>query len=344
MLPILREGDCPQDPIRGWVLGVLGYGNQGRAQALNLRDSGHAVMVAARAGRASAAVASAEGFAVVDPSHLVEQVDLLAVMIPDEHHLEVIGTLRDAAHFGNRIKILIFAHGFFLRYQTFEFPPEWDVAVIAPSGPGVQLRSRFLEGSGLPSLLAVHRDGSGRAEERARAYAAAIGSARAGVLVTTPREETEIDLFGEQAVLCGGMNALCQAAFDTLVQAGYPEELAYLECVQQIRLTGELLERYGLEGMRGRISPTALYGDLTRGPRLIDDQTRAKLAEILQEIRSGAFAGEWTARAAEADWPESDLRRAHNEPLERAGRIIRSLFPDPAEPAGGKEIDSPRGG
>jgi ketol-acid reductoisomerase len=302
------------------------------------------VVVVARVGRAGAELASAEGFQVVDPSHAAETVDLLALMIPDEHHRAAVADLRDSARRESRIKILIFAHSFSLRFDSLDLDPGWDVAVVAPSGPGVQLRSRFLEGSGLPALLAVHVDSSGQAQDRARGYAAAVGCARVGLLPTTPAIEAEIDLFGEQAVLCGGMNALCQAAFDTLVEAGYPDELAYLECVQQVRLTAELVERLGLEGMRRRISPTALWGDLTRGPRLIDVKVRARLAEILQEIRSGVFAREWLERAGGTGWPEQDLAQARHERLERAGRTVRSLFPEEGPvPSGGKGVDSPEG-
>lgn len=325
MLPVLREGDCPQDPILGWTLAVLGYGNQGRAQALNLRDSGHAVIVGARPGRLSAELASSEGFHVVDPAHLAEQADLIAVLLPDEEHRKVVESLMRGPRGKPRIKALIFAHGLSLRFDPPDLDPAWDVAVVAPSGPGVQLRTRFEEGSGIPALVAVHLDRSGLAAHRARAYGAAIGCARAGMIETTVAAEAEVDLFGEQVVLCGGMNALLQAAFETLTRAGYPEELAYLECVQQLRLTAELIEKYGMEGMRQRISRTALFGDLTRGPRIIDSAARGRMSEILEEIRSGVFAREWLCRSTEAGWPEEDLERARSEPIERAGRSIREL-------------------
>jgi ketol-acid reductoisomerase len=335
MTTILREADCSPDPIARWTLGVLGYGNQGRAQALNLRDSGHAVLVSARPGGPSAERASMDGFQVVAPVNLAECADLVAFLLPDERHAEALAEVASSGGGRSRIRLAVFAHSFSLRFEELDFDPAWDIVVVAPAGPGAQLRDRYVEGGGLPALLAIHRDASGEADARARAYAAGIGCARAGLLCVTPEEEAVIDLFGEQAVLCGGMNALTRAAYDTLVEAGFPPEAAYLECVQQLRLTAELLERHGPEGMRRRISPTALWGDLTRGERLIDAQVRSRLAEILREIRSGAFAREWLQRAAEEPgWAEARLRAARHEAMERAGRIVRGLYgaggtPDP---------------
>ncbi len=327
MLPLLRAGDCPPDSIRGWTLAILGYGNQGRAQALNLRDSGFAVVVGARPGGAGADRASAEGFAVIAPQHLAGQADLVAVLTPDETHRKICEALASDLGAGARTKALVFAHGFALRFDSPGFHPSWDVVVVAPAGPGVQLRTRFEEGSGIPALLAVHRDVSGEARDRARAYAGGIGCARAGVLETTSGDEAEVDLFGEQAVLCGGMNALCRAAFETLVQAGYPEEMAYLECVQQLRLTAELVEHFGVEGMRRRISPTALFGDLTRGERVIGADVRRRMDAVLEEIRSGAFAHEWlTAVRNDPDWAAARLGGRAEDPMERAGRAIRGLY------------------
>jgi ketol-acid reductoisomerase len=342
----LRERDCPPDPIRGWTIGVLGYGNQGRAQAWNLRESGCAVVVGARPGGASGDLASAEGFSVVAPAFLGEMVDLLAVLLPDEAHAGVVSELAAQARRGGRIRALIFAHGYSLCFEPPSLDPAWDVAVVAPSGPGTQVRLRFEEGRGVPAFLAVHRDASGEADARARAYAAAIGCARAGLWRVTVAQEAEIDLFGEQAVLCGGMNALCRAAFDTLVEAGYPPEAAYLECVQQVRLTAELLERYGLDGMRRRISPAALWGDLTRGPRIVDAGTRARLRGILEEVRSGAFAREWRARReADPGWREAELDSARDARYEACGEAARALhgYPEPgASP--GKPIRKSRPG
>jgi ketol-acid reductoisomerase len=337
MTRILTEADCPSRPIEGLTLGVLGYGNQGRAQALNLRGSGHAVLVSARPGGPSAERASADGFQVVSPANLPECSDLVAVLVPDEHHLRVVSELAAPGRGPGRVRSLVFAHSFSLRFVTLPLDPTLDVVVVAPAGPGAQLRDRYLEGRGLPGLIAVHQDASGEAELRARAYARGIGCARAGLLRVTAAEEAEIDLFGEQAVLCGGMNALTRAAFDTLVAAGYPPEAAYLECVQQLRQTAELLERFGPEGMRRRISPTALWGDLTRGERIIDDQVRARLAEMLEEIRSGAFAREWLHHAAEAGALERGLAAARHDEMERAGRVVRGLYTPPEAPPGAVE-------
>jgi ketol-acid reductoisomerase len=325
-MEILRERDCPPGPIRGWTIGVLGYGNQGRAQAWNLRESGCAVIVGARPGGPSAGLASAEGFTVVAPMFLTEMADLVAVLLPDETHGAVVSALAAEARRAGRIRVLVFAHGYSLCFEPPSLDPAWDVAVVAPSGPGAQVRSWFEEGRGVPAFLAVHRDPSGEADGRARAYAATIGCARAGLMRVTVAQEAEIDLFGEQVVLCGGMNALCRAAFDTLVEAGYPPEAAYLECVQQVRLTAELLEKHGLDGMRRRISPAALWGDLTRGPRIVGEGTRARMREILEEVRSGAFAREWRVRReADPDWREADLRGARDERFEACGETARAL-------------------
>jgi ketol-acid reductoisomerase len=326
IMKILRERDCPPDPIRGLTIGVLGYGNQGRAQAWNLRESGCAVVVGARPEGHSADLASAEGFTVVASPYLADMADLVAVLLPDEVHAAAVSELAVRARRGGRIRTLIFAHGYSLCYEPPSLDPAWDVAVVAPSGPGVQVRSRFEEGRGVPAFLAVYRDPSGEADGRARAYAAAIGCARAGLMRITVSQEAEIDLFGEQAVLCGGMNALCRAAFDILVDAGYPPEAAYLECVQQVRLTAELLETFGLDGMRRRISPAALYGDLTRGPRIVDAAARARMREILEEVRSGEFAREWRARReADPGWRDAELSSAHNARFESCGETARTL-------------------
>ncbi len=328
MMQILREEDCPQDPIRGFTVGVLGYGNQGRAHALNLRDSGHAVVVGARPAGRSADIASAEGFYVVAPGSLALQADLIAILTPDETHRSLVELLAAATpDSAMRTRAAVLAHSFSLMYDPPPFPKGWDVLVVAPSGPGDLLRKRYTGGSGIPALYAVHTDCSGEADALGRAYAGAIGCSRAGLLVTTPAAEAEVDLFGEQAVLCGGMNALCTAAFDTLVKAGFPPEMAYLECIQQVRLTAELMERHGIEGMRRRISPTALYGDLSRGGRLIDAQVRARMADLLDEIRTGEFAREWLARAGDSPgWAEEDLARARADTLEKAGETIRGLL------------------
>lgn len=322
MLSLYRDVECPQDPILGWTIGILGYGNQGRAHALNLRDSGYEVTALAEIDRASAKQAARDGFPV-RPVREAGSFDLVAVLAPDEHHRALVDEIRtgSAGSGSSRLKTILFAHGFALVFDEPEWDPGWDVMVVAPAGPGAQLRSRFEHGIGIPALCAVHRDASGSASARARAYGSAIGCARAGLLETTVRDEVEVDLFGEQAVLCGGMNALTRAAFETLVEAGYPEEMAYLECVQQLRLTAELLERFGVEGMRHRISTTARFGDLTRGPRVIGESARSAMREILAEIRDGTFARELLVLKGGAPAGSTDR-------MERAGATIRSLFDD----------------
>ena len=347
---MIREGavltltDCPLDPIAGWTLAVVGYGNQGTAQAQNLRDSGFRVLVGADPERDSARRAQADGFEIRPLGSVLSHADLILLTAPDELHREIVAILlagsattggegASGEPVGCRTRAWVFAHGFSLVHDPPPIPEEHDVFVVAPAGPGVQVRSRFVEGGGVPALLAVHRDASGQADERARAYAAAIGAARAGLLRSTVRDEVDIDLFGEQAVLCGGMNALTQAAFDTLVGAGYSPEAAYLECVHQLRLTAELVERFGIEGMRRRISTTALFGDLTRGARIDGPELRAVMAGILDDVRSGRFAREWLeTRKRDPNWAVEAPGAARHERLEDAGEAIRGLF-RPVPPA-----------
>ncbi len=274
---------------------MLGFGNQGEAQALNLRDSGLEVVVGARAGD-GAARARAHGFDVSALGQAARGAELIAVLLPDEvvpsWWSELVAAREPGACF-------VFAHGYSLLYGGLALPPDADVILVSPTGPGKILRERFLAGSGLPAYLAVAQDASGHAWERAEAYAHAIGSGRARLWRTTIREETEVDLFGEQVVLCGGMNALVAAAFETLTARGYAPEIAYLECVHQLKYLADLLHEQGVAGMRRGISGTALFGDLTRGPRVIGPAARAEMARILEEIQTGAFAQEWQAEQAQ---------------------------------------------
>jgi len=329
---VTREGDvltltdCPLDPIAGWTLAVVGYGNQGAAQAQNLRDSGFRV-VGGDPERPSARRAQADGFGILPLGAVVSQAELILLTVPDELHREVVGVLLGGRTTSMRTCAWVLAHGFSLVHDPPPIPRDHDVFVVAPAGPGVQVRSRFVEGNGVPALLAVHQDASGQADPRARAYAAGIGAARAGLLRSTVRDEVDIDLFGEQAVLCGGMNALTQAAFDTLVNAGYSPEASYLECVHQLRLTAELVEKYGIEGMRRRISTTALFGDLTRGPRIGGPELRSAMDGILDDVRSGRFAREWLeTRNRETGWAREAPEVARHDLLEAAGETIRGLF------------------
>ena len=306
---------------------ILGFGNQGQAHALNLRDSGAEVIVGARAGRDAQARATALGFATFTLAEAVRRARTVALLLPDEAAPAAWREAGDALPAGATV---VFAHGFNLLYGALAFPQGADVVLVSPTGPGRVLRSEFEAGRGLPAYLAVHQDGSRAAWDRATAYATALGCARARLWPTTVREETEVDLFGEQAVLCGGMNALVTAAFDTLTEAGFSPEIAYLECIHQLKYLADLLHEKGVSGMRAGISGTACYGDVTRGPRVIGEATRAHMREMLAEIRSGAFAREWGAEAA-AGRPRLDalLAASAAHPLEAARRKALGIAEPP---------------
>ncbi|MBI4719247.1 MAG: ketol-acid reductoisomerase [Planctomycetes bacterium] len=324
-MTIFRESDADPGVLRGKQLAVLGYGNQGRAHALNLRDSGLSVVVGQRPG-AGGDRARSDSFEPRAIRDAAATADLLILTLPDESAADIY-----AAHIAPAIRAgqtLGFVHGFNIRYGFITPPRDVDVVMIAPKGPGTLLRSLYESGRGLPALLAIHQDATGAARRTALAWAAGIGSTRAAVVQTTFACETETDLFGEQAVLCGGMAALTKAAFDTLVEAGYEPEFAYLECVHELKQVVDLLYGHGLSAMRARISNTAEYGDLTRGPRIIGDEVRAEMRRVLDEVRGGAFAAEWIAehRAGGARF-----RKLHDADVdtafERAGVAVRALMP-----------------
>jgi ketol-acid reductoisomerase len=309
---------------------VLGFGNQGEAHARNLRDSGETVSVAARAGRAGEARARAHGFAVAPPEQALREADTIAVLLPDEVTPAVWPGLAGSS-VGARA--FVFAHGFNLLYGGLAFPAGASVVLVSPTGPGRVIRELYERGEGVPAYLAVHQGGGADAWALAAHYATALGCGRARLLRTTVREETEVDLFGEQAVLCGGMNALVSSAYGTLVQAGYTPEVAYLEVVHQLRYLSELLHARGVAGLRRGISGTALYGDLTRGPRVINESSRAAMRALLEEIRSGAFAREWLAEVA-AGRPVLTrlLAAADADPIEEGRRrALRGGGPEPGE-------------
>ena len=314
---------------------ILGYGNQGAAHALNLRDAGVPVIVGARAGREAEARAKSAGFDSFPLEQAARRADVVVVLLPDE---AVPGAWPEIAVGLHEDTAVVFAHGFNLLYGDLAFPARADVVLVSPTGPGRVLRMLYEVGEGLPAYLAVHRDGSGAAWALAERYATWLGCARSRLLRTTVREETEVDLFGEQAVLCGGMNALVAAAFDTLVQAGYSPEIAYLECVHQLKYLADLLHERGPAGLRRAISGTALYGDLTRGPRIVDDATRRTLAEVLAEVRSGAFAREWRAEVASGrSGLDQRIREAERHPIEAARRRALGLpESDPPGPGAGR--------
>jgi ketol-acid reductoisomerase len=313
------------DPLSDKTVAVLGFGSQGHAQALNLRDAGCRVLVAQRKGGPRYDAAVQAGFDPVGLEEAVRAADLLIFGLPDEaapqvYERQIHPALRPGQTLG-------FMHGFVIHYGQITPPRNVDVVLVAPKGQGRAVRGEYLAGRGVVSLIAVHQDASGHARQTALAWAAGIGSARAGIIETTFKDETETDLFGEQAVLCGGLTALIKAAFETLVEAGYPPELAYFECCHEVKLIADLVYEGGLTHMRERISNTARFGDLTRGPRVIGPEARAALRELLEEIRSGRFAREWLAES-EAGRPRfTELtERDRGHPIEQVGREIRQMM------------------
>lgn len=322
---VIRESDAAYAPRSNMSIALIGYGNQGRAHALNLRDSGFTVAVGQRPGK-SADRARDDGFDPIPVADAAAPADLVIMTLPDEsaagiYDKEVKSTLHERQTLG-------FVHGFNIRFGFITPPDGVDVIMIAPKGPGTLLRSLYMDGKGLPALMAIERDASGRARDTALTWAAGIGALRAGVIETTFAEETETDLFGEQVVLCGGVTALTKAAFDTLVDAGYAPEFAYLECVHELKQIVDLMYERGLSGMRARISNTAEYGDLTRGPRIVSEAVRTEMRRILEEVRSGAFAEEWIAEYRSGAKRFKKLHDADvDTPYERAGETIRSLVP-----------------
>jgi ketol-acid reductoisomerase len=322
MASIHREGNL--DLLTGKVA-VLGYGSQGHAHALNLRDSGVEVEVGLREGSASRAAAEDAGLTVGTPADVVRDAQVISVLLPDQvqprvYEDEVAANLAPGA-------ALLFAHGFNVHYGRIAPPEGHDVIMVAPKGPGHIVRRLFEEGFGTPAVVAVAQDASGDAFQLALAYGAAIGAARAGMIETTFAEETETDLFGEQAVLCGGTTELIRAGFETLVEAGYQPEVAYYECLHELKLIVDLIWEGGLSGMRYSISDTAEYGDLTRGPKVIDDHVRAQMREILDDIRSGTFAKEWIEQMDTGEPRLAELReQAGDQTLERVGKELRGLM------------------
>ncbi len=323
---ILYESDADAGLLAGRKVAVIGYGSQGHAHALNLRDSGVDVRVGLREGSSSRAKAEAAGLLVRTMAEAAAEADVIMMLLPD--------TEQKAAydeHIAPHLQegdALLFAHGFNIRYGQIAPPPGVDVGMVAPKGPGHLVRRTYTEGGGVPSLIAVAQDATGKARELALSYAHALGATRAGVLETTFDEETETDLFGEQAVLCGGLTALVMASFETLVGAGYQPESAYFECLHELKLIVDLMYENGISGMRFSISDTAEYGDLTRGPRIISYPVREEMARILEEIRSGQFAAEWIAEN-QAGRPRFEELRAkgRDHPIEAVGAQLRAMMP-----------------
>ncbi len=320
------DRDVDRGALDGKTIAVIGYGSQGRAHALNLHDDRRDVVVGLRAGSASRDEARRDHLRVASIPEAVAAADVVMMLVPDEEQPALY--LREVVEHLRPGTALAFAHGFGIHFGTIAPPADVDVIMIAPKGPGRLVRSEYEAGRGVPCLVAIHQNPTGNARKTAFAYAAAIGGGRAGILETSFREETETDLFGEQAVLCGGMSALVTAGFETLVEAGYAPEMAYFECLHEVKLIVDLMYERGIEGMRDAISNTAKFGDYTRGPRIVTDETRAAMRAILAQIRSGAFAQEWVAEHA-AGKPSFGRFREHaaSHPIEAVGSELRGLMP-----------------
>jgi len=319
------DDDADLNLLQGKTVAILGYGSQGHAHSLNLKDSGVDVVVGLRPDSASVEQARKQGLEVTDIADAASRGDIVMVLLPDEKHHDVWEeSIRDGIAPGNT---LLFGHGFSIHYGEVEPPPEVDVALIAPKGPGHLVRRQFLEGSGVPGLVAVHADPSGGTLQLGLAYAKGIGCTRGGVIETTFKDETETDLFGEQAVLCGGVSELVRAGYETLVDAGYDPKLAYFECLHELKLIVDLMYEKGITGMRFSVSNTAEYGDLTRGKRIISDDTRQAMKDVLGEIQSGAFAREWIAenRAGQENFKRMREEQAGHQ-IEREGKQLRSMM------------------
>ena len=326
MVTIYREQDAKLELLKGKTIAILGYGSQGHAHANNLKESGFNVIVGEVPGGENEKKAKDAGFEVADAASVVKKADVVVMLLPDElqggiYRASVGPNLRKGAY-------LMFAHGFNIDFGQIVPRSDINVFMVAPKGPGHLVRAQYLKGEGVPALIAVHQDPAGITKDVALAYAAGIGAARAGVIETNFREETETDLFGEQAVLCGGATALVMAGYETLVEAGYSPEMAYFECVHELKLIVDLIYEGGISTMRYSISNTAQYGDLTRGPRVVSPETKAEMKRILEEIQSGSFAKEWMLEN-QANRPVFNAltRRGEEHPIEEVGRRLRALMP-----------------
>ncbi|WP_353570042.1 ketol-acid reductoisomerase [Candidatus Albibeggiatoa sp. nov. BB20] len=323
---VYYDKDADLSLIQGKKVAIIGYGSQGHAHANNLKDSGVEVVVGLRPNSASAQKVEKAGLKHLPIAQAVKESDVIMILAPDEHQARI---YRDEiAPNVKKGAALAFAHGFNIHFGQIEPNEDLDVIMIAPKGPGHLVRSTYTQGGGVPSLIAVHQDASGKAQEIALSYASANGGGRAGVIETSFREETETDLFGEQAVLCGGATALVQAGFETLTEAGYAPEMAYFECLHELKLIVDLMYEGGIANMRYSISNTAEYGDLTRGPRIITQETKAEMAKILKEIQNGEFAREFIAEnQANAATLKSKRRISEEHPIEEVGTKLRGMMP-----------------
>ena len=320
------ENDGSLTPLKGKTIAIIGYGSQGHAHALNLRDSGLQVVVGLPASSKSVAKAKTAGLEVLTVADAAKKADVVMILVPD--HVQGETYRNDIAPHMTKGKTLMFAHGFNVHFGEIKPPAEIDVSMIAPKAPGHRVRELFTEGVGVPALVAIAQDVSGHAIENALAYANALGCLKAGVIETTFKEETESDLFGEQAVLCGGVSELIRAGFETLTAAGYAPEIAYFECLHELKLIVDLIYEGGLGYMRYSISDTAEYGDYTRGPRIVTEQTRVEMKKILSEIQSGEFARTWLAENREGRNKFMAMREAaRDQPIEKVGAELRSMMP-----------------
>ncbi|WP_041434214.1 ketol-acid reductoisomerase [Thermocrinis albus] len=325
MAKVYYDADATLEPLIGKTVAILGYGSQGHAHALNLRDSGIRVVIGLPAGSKSRTKALQDGFPVYEPARAVQEADIVMMLTPDtvqpQLYKESVEPYLDSS------KSLAFAHGFNIHFRQIVPPPSVDVFMVAPKGPGHLVRWMYEEGKGVPALIAIHQDATGTCRDKALAYAKAIGATRAGVIETTFKEETETDLFGEQAVLCGGVTALIKAGFETLVEAGYQPEVAYFECLHELKLIVDLIYQYGISGMRYSISDTAKYGDVTRGRRIYE-VVKPLMKKILEEIQTGEFAREWVLEN-QAGRPvfHALLEKDKEHTIEKVGSQLRNMMP-----------------
>ena len=323
---IYYDKDADLSLLDGKTIAILGYGSQGHAHALNLKESGADVVVGLRPDSASRGEAEAAGLEVLDVPDAASRGDIVMILLPDEKQAEVWeAEIRDGIAEGD---LLMFAHGFSIHFGQIDPPPGVDVGMVAPKGPGHLVRRQYTEGRGVPCLMAVHQDSSGNARDLVLAYASGIGGGRAGVIETSFKDETETDLFGEQSVLCGGATELVRAGFETLVEAGYDPRLAYFECLHELKLIVDLMYEKGVQGMRDSISNTAEYGDMTRGPKVIGPEVREAMKKVLADIQSGEFAKEWIAENRAGAENFQRLRdEAKGHQVEQVGAELRSMMP-----------------
>ncbi|MBI4747196.1 MAG: ketol-acid reductoisomerase [Acidobacteria bacterium] len=331
-MKVYYDADADLSLLKGKKFAILGYGSQGHAHAQNLRDSGFDVIVGLRRGSASQPKAESAGFKVFDTAEAARQADITMILTPDELQPEIyrqeLSPVFEAAAAEGKPKYIAFGHGFSIHFKKIVPPAATNVFMVAPKSPGHLVRKEFANGGGVPALIAVHQNPAGNTREIALAYATAIGSGKAGILETTFREEVETDLFGEQAVLCGGLTELIRAGFETLVEAGYSPEMAYFECLHEMKLIVDLVYEGGIANMRYSISNTAEYGDLTRGKRIVTQETRQAMKELLTEIQSGHFADEWIAEhnAGKPNFKRMASDQANHQ-IEQVGAKLRSMMP-----------------